>query len=134
MPGSRPFSWRDRYPEQVTCVRCLEVRDTSDLDRLLWCEDCRESARARSRAIGWAGGVLVAIAVSIYIWFWIRPTDLIPQLWLAIPVATIWLGGRVVSEIAYGVMQFRNSRAVEAVPPSVPPESGEEGPAAPPSG
>ena len=38
-------SWRDRYPEEVTCVRCLEVYDQMHLDRMLWCDACRSFRR-----------------------------------------------------------------------------------------
>jgi len=114
----QPFSWRDRYPSEVTCVRCLEVHDTSELDRLLWCEDCRAVARARAQRIGWMGGIALAALVSAYIWFVVQPSDLISRLWIVIPVATIWLGGRIVSEITYGVMRFQNRRAIEATPPT----------------
>ena len=33
MPKERA-SWRDVYPDEVTCVRCLEVKDLMVLDRL----------------------------------------------------------------------------------------------------
>ena len=114
---STPFSWRDRFPDQVTCVRCLQVRDVVDLDRLLWCEDCRAAAKSRAASWGWLGGFVIAAAVAAYIWVAIQPSDLIIRLWLVIPLAALWLGGKIVREIAYGVMRYQNHRAVDAVPP-----------------
>jgi hypothetical protein len=32
-------------------------------------------------------------------------------------IAAVWIGSKVAREIAYGVMRFRNTRAVEARPP-----------------
>ena len=116
----QPFSWRDRFPDQVTCVRCLEVRDTVDVDRLLWCESCQRAARARAAYFGWLGGFVIAAALAAYIWVAIQPTDLIPELWMVIPIAALWLGARIVREVAYGVMRYQNNRAVDAVPPGAP--------------
>lgn len=121
--SKRPFSWQDRYPDQVTCMRCLEVKDKQDFDRLLWCDDCRAGARVRAARIGWIGGIVIGVIVSAYIWLTVQPSSLIPQLWLAIPLAVVWLGARFVREIAYGAMRFRNARATDAVPPSAPPQS-----------
>lgn len=113
-------SWRDVYPEEVTCIRCLEVKDLMVLDRLLWCDACRFRARERAAWWGWLGGLIFAAGVAIYIWTAIRPTDLIIGAWIATLAAAVWIGSKVCREIAYGVMRFRNSRAVDAFPPDVP--------------
>lgn len=117
--SKRPFSWQDRFPDRVTCLRCLEVKDKTDLDRLLWCVECRAQAKSRASLIGWIGGGLIAAFVGTYIWISVRPTTLIPQLWLAVALAVAWLSARFVKEIAYGAMRFRNARAAEAVPPTL---------------
>jgi hypothetical protein len=124
--ASDPPTWRDRYPEEVTCVRCLEVYDVMHLDRLLWCTRCRIDARNRAGWWGWLGGLLFGAAISLYIWFWIRPSDMLLGAWFGTVVAAIWLGQKVAREFAYGLMRFRNRRAVEARPPDLPPP-GDEG-------
>ncbi len=116
MGGSRP-TWRDRYPDEVTCVRCLEVKDTAHLDRLLWCDTCRRRARERASWWGWLGGVLFGGAVAAYIWFAIRPSTLVIGGWVGTVLMAVWLGAKASREIIYGAMRFRNRRAVEAVPP-----------------
>jgi hypothetical protein len=90
-------TWRDRYPDEVTCIRCLEVRDVMELDRLLWCDRCP------------------------YVWLVIRPTDLVIGGWVATVVAAVWIGSKVGREIAYGTMRYRNRGAVDASPPVEPP-------------
>jgi len=117
MSGER-VSWRDRYPDEVTCVRCLEVYDQMLLDRMLWCDDCRMKARNRAAWWGWLGGLGFGVVVGIYVWFVIRPTDLVIGGWLATLVAAVWIGQKVARELVYGGMRFKNARAVEAVPPS----------------
>jgi hypothetical protein len=114
--GRRP-TWRDRYPDEVTCVRCLEVYEQEYLDRLLWCDDCRASARRRAGRWGWLGGLAFGAIVALYVWIAIRPSDLVIGGWIGTVVAAIWIGSKIGSEIAYGAMRFKNARAVEAVPP-----------------
>ena len=114
---SRRPTWRDRYPDQVTCIRCLESRDQMLLDRLLWCDECRARARNRAGWWGWLGGLVFGACVALYIWIFIRPTDLVIGGWVGTVIAAIWIGAKVAREIAYGAMRFRNARAVEARPP-----------------
>lgn len=117
-------TWRDRLPDEVTCIRCLEVRSTEELDRLLWCEECLERGRRRAVRIGWMGGGVIGLLVAAYIWFGIQPDlSLIPALWGATVGVAFYLGGRVTREITFGVMRLRNQRAVEARPPEDPVES-----------
>ncbi|HEX9708582.1 MAG TPA: hypothetical protein VGB42_01190, partial [Candidatus Thermoplasmatota archaeon] len=95
-----------------------ELKDTSELDRLLWCEACRERGRARAARVGWGVGASVAALLALWIALAIRPSrDLILGGWIAVVVAAFWLASRITREIGYGVMRVRNRGAVEAVPP-----------------
>jgi len=114
-------SWRDRYPEEVTCIRCLQVRDQMEVDRLLWCESCRAVARNRAGWWGWLGGLLFGAGVALYVWLVIQPTDLVVGGWVGTVVAAVWIGSKVAREIVYGAMRFKNTHAADAVPPDVPP-------------
>jgi hypothetical protein len=113
----REISWRDRYGEEVTCVRCLEVRDTVEVDRLLWCETCRERARARAARQGWLVGLAGAALLAAWIWIVVEPSDLVLGGWIGTVVAAAWIGSKVAREILYGVERFRNRRAADAAPP-----------------
>jgi hypothetical protein len=88
-----------------------------ELDRLLWCERCRRRARDRAGWWGWLAGVILAACVAAYIWLVIRPTDLVIGGWIATVLATAWLCSKLGREVAYGVMRFKNSKAVDAAPP-----------------
>lgn len=99
-------------------MRCLEVFDSVQLDRMLWCRDCRARARNRASWYGWIGGIAFAAACAAYVWFVIVPTDLVIGGWLATLVAAAWIGQKVAREMIYGAMRFLNARAVEAVPPT----------------
>lgn len=113
-------AWRSRFPEVVTCVRCLQERDTLEVDRLLWCKDCSMAARRRAARWGWGVGGLVAGGLALWIWLVIRPSALIRGGWVATVAAAFWLVGRLAGELAFGLMRYRNRRAVEAVPPAPP--------------
>jgi hypothetical protein len=93
------------------------MRDQMELDRLLWCAHCRAMARNRASWLGWLGGLLFGAGVAAYVWFVIRPSDLIVGAWVATLVAAVWIGSKVARELFYGVMRFRNAHAIEAVPP-----------------
>lgn len=121
--SSKKVHWRDRFPEDVTCVRCLQVKPVEELDRLLWCQECQEAARRRATRWGWVSGVGLAVALALYIWFVIQPDlSLIPTGWAATLAVALYLGGRVARELIYGIDRLRNRRAVEAVPPPSDPD------------
>jgi hypothetical protein len=117
MARDRKVSWRDRFPDEVTCVRCLQKRDQVDVDRLLWCRDCRLKAKNRASWLGWIGGLAFGACVALYIWLVIRPTDLVIGGWIATVVAAVWIGSKVARELIYGIIRLRNAKAVEASPP-----------------
>lgn len=115
--GRESPDWRERYPDDITCVRCLEVHESHRLDRLLWCEDCRRAAKERAGRWGWLGGAVIALGLVGWIMWVVRPSDLITPLWIASVVAMLWLGQKVSKEVIYGAFRFGNRRAAEAVPP-----------------
>lgn len=113
------MSWQERHGEKATCVRCLEVREATSLDRLFWCEACRERGLRRAAAWGWLAGALVAGLLTLWIVVFVRPSrNLILGGWIATVVAAFWLAARIAREIGYGAMRVRNRRAVEAMPPA----------------
>lgn len=121
---------RDRLPDDVTCVRCLEVRPPRELDRILWCETCVARARVRASRIGWRSGAGLVAVLGLYITLVIRPDlSLIPAAWVATLVMAFYLGSKAARELAYGYERIRNRPAVEAVPPGSDPgpASGEVG-------
>ena len=93
------------------------MKDVVQLDRLLWCDECQSAAKARAAVWGWLGGFVIALVLAAYIWLAIKPSDLIIRLWIVIPIAALYLGGRIIREIVFGVMRYQNRRAVDAVPP-----------------
>ncbi len=111
-------------PAEVQCVRCLQLTERRDLDRLLWCDPCKEAARSRAGLWGWVVGLAGAVALSVWIWLVVQPTLLIGA-WAGTVVAALWLGAKVAREVIYGLVRLHNVPAVEAVPPTSPPSDDE---------
>jgi hypothetical protein len=111
-------AWRSRFPETATCVRCLQQKDLEDMDRLLWCDSCRESARRRAALWGWGVGAFFAASLALWIKVYIQPSDIVIGGWIATVVVALWIGGRIAREVAYGVMRYQNRKAADAVPPN----------------
>lgn len=129
--GERPrVTWRDRYGDEITCVRCLQVKDSTEMDRLLWCEECRSAARLRATRKGWVVGVVAALALAGWIWVTIGPSDLVIGGWAATVVAAGWIMARVGREFFYGADRTVNQRAAEAVPPTLAPPDDDDPPPA----
>ncbi|MEJ2539237.1 MAG: hypothetical protein P8188_04600 [Gemmatimonadota bacterium] len=103
--------WRDRLGDEVVCVVCGEVRDSTEVDRMLWCEGCRARVQARAARIGLYVGVGVAAALAAWIWLVIQPSRLIAGAWIATVVAAGWLGAKIGREVAYGVFRARETPA-----------------------
>lgn len=112
-------AWKSRFPDLTTCVRCLEEKDLDEMDRLLWCAECREAARRHAGLWGWGFGTLLAVGLALWIWLVVQPSNIIIGGWVATVVAALWIGSRVGREVAYGVIRFQNRKAVEAVPPRI---------------
>ena len=100
---------------ELTCVRCLEPRPGGEVDRLLWCDECKEAARQRAAAWGWGVGAVVAASLAAVVWGIIEP-EVIVGGWVAAVLAAFYLVARASREIIYGVMRIRNRPAVEAEP------------------
>ena len=64
---------------------------------------------------------MIGAGVAAYVWLVIELSDLVIGGWIATGVAAVWIGSKVCRELAYGIMRFRNARAVEATPPGAPP-------------
>lgn len=104
----RRSRWRDRLGDEIACARCDEVRDSTELDRMLWCEACVAEARSRAKRAGTLAGVAVAAIAGLWVWLVVRPsTSLIPGAWIATLVAAGWLASKLGREIAFGLIRAR---------------------------
>lgn len=99
------LGWNDRLGEDVVCSICGETRDSTQVDRTLWCDDCKAATRVRALRLGAITGALVAVLLSIYVWRVIQPTDLVLGGWAACMVAAGWITSKITTEVAFGVFR-----------------------------
>jgi hypothetical protein len=65
-------------------------------------------------------GLVFAGFGPAYVFLVVRPSDLVIDGRIATIVAAVWIGAGIGREIAYGVIRFVNSQAVDARSPDVP--------------
>ncbi len=119
---------KGRLPADLTCVRCLEIKPTEELDRLLWCDECLASAKRRAMVRGWIAGGVLFVILALYVLVWVQPDfSLIPTAWIMMLLVAFYLGARVAREFAFAWDRLRNRGAVEATPPvQAPKHKGED--------
>ena len=104
---------------EAACQRCLKTKPRQDLDRLLWCDACREGVQARVARQSWYG-LVVAVLLALWIWLYIQPSDLVIGGWIGTVVGAFYVTARVVREVLYGVARVRGSAADPSAIPAVP--------------
>ena len=96
---------------EATCRLCLETKPRQDLDRLLWCDACIAGAQARAVSQSWLVGLAVGVALALWIWLYIQPSDLVIGGWIATVVGAFYVSARVVRELLYAVARVRGGAA-----------------------
>ena len=99
------LGWKDRLGDEAVCIRCGETRDSTEVDRMLWCEVCRAASRHRAGRVGMVAGALTALLLAWYIREAIRPTDLVIGGWAACVIAAGWIASKITKEVAYGIFR-----------------------------
>ncbi len=102
---------------EATCQRCLLTKPRQDLDRLLWCDACKEGVRARVARQSWYYGLVVAVVLALWIWLYIQPSDLVIGGWIGTVVGALYVTARVVREVLYSVARIRGEVLGEGAAP-----------------
>ena len=109
---------------EATCLICLQTKPRQDLDRLLWCDACREAAQARAASRSWYVGLAVAVVLALWIWLYVQP-DLVIGGWIGTVLAAFYVSARAAREVLYTVARMRGGTALPggtAAPGAVPQE------------
>ena len=106
---------------EATCQRCLQTQPRHDLDRLLWCDACKEAAQNRAASRGWFIGLAVAVALALWIWLYVQPSLLIGG-WIGVVLAAFYFSARVSKELLYAVARTRVQAAERGATPEEPTE------------
>lgn len=93
------------------------MKSRADVDRMLWCTECRTVALERAKARSWRVGLVVASVLALWIWFYIQPSDLVIGGWIGTVLAAWYVAARVAREAFYAAARMKNRPASELVPP-----------------
>ena len=96
---------------EATCQRCLQTKPRQDLDRLLWCDACKDGAQANAARQSWYYGLAVAVMLALWIWLYIQPSNLVIGGWIGTVVGAFYVTARVVREVLYAVARIRGEVA-----------------------
>jgi hypothetical protein len=94
--------------DTLRCRRCGQVRTTDELDRTLWCDECRLAERRRAGWLGRAAGFAAAVALSFWIAIAVRPAPDFRVLWALVVLVAFYLLSRLGQELFYGIIRVRN--------------------------
>jgi hypothetical protein len=90
----------------LSCQVCATVHERSDLDRLLWCEDCLARARLKARKGSLVIGLVVAGVLAAWIFGLLRPTVIVGG-WIGVVLGGFWVGARVGREVLFAIYRAR---------------------------
>ena len=96
---------------EATCLRCLQTKPRQDLDRLLWCEACKDEVRARTARQSWYYGLVAAVLLALWIWLYVQPSNLVIGGWVGTVVGAFYVTARVVREVLYATARIRGEAA-----------------------
>ncbi len=94
--------------DTLYCRRCRMPGTVDELDRMLWCDECKRAERRRAGWLGRALGFAAAIALSFWIAIVIQPSDQFLLLWALVVIVAFYLLSRLGQELLYGVFRIRN--------------------------
>ena len=103
--------------DQDICVRCLQPNAREDLDRMLWCDACSEAVSKRATSRGWMIGLATAVLLTLWIWLFVQPSNLVIGGWVGTVLAAFYVTARVVREVLLAAARMRSRPADGAVPP-----------------
>lgn len=98
---------------ETNCCSCQQLYPASDLDRYLWCPDCRAAVRRRGARWGWLAGIVAGVAVALYLVLIVKPMRL-NLLWAFPPLMTYVLTSRIAVAVVQGYYRSRGSIQVQA--------------------
>lgn len=98
-------------------MRCGAMTPRADLDRILWCDECRLTVHARATRKSWRAGLVVATALALWIWLYIEPSNLVIGGWIGTVLAAFYVAARVTREVLYTMARLGKRDLAEPVPP-----------------
>lgn len=93
--------------DETTCRSCQRLYSGSDLDRYLWCPECRSAVRRRSAFWGRVVGFTASLGVAAYLLIEVSPSRRFIAFYLLMLGLTYVLTSRIVVAIVHGYCRAR---------------------------
>ncbi|NIR45142.1 MAG: hypothetical protein GWN99_12220 [Gemmatimonadetes bacterium] len=97
---------------EASCTSCHQLYAASDLDRYLWCPNCRKQLERRGTKVGRAVGVVASAGLAAYLVVEVHPSARFVAIYLLLLVMTYTLTSRIARAVVQG---FYRSRALGGV-------------------
>jgi hypothetical protein len=96
---------------EAACTSCREIYPAGDLDRYLWCPDCRD--KLRQSGIGWGRlvGLVAATGLALYLYVRVSPSPRFILVYLLLLAMTYSLTSRIAMAVVQGFYRSRGSYA-----------------------
>ncbi len=101
---------------ETKCQSCQQLYPASDLDRYLWCPNCRLAVRRRGAVWGRLVGVISSLGVGSYLYVRVQPSTRFLAIYVLILGLTYVLTSRIAVAVIQGYYRARGSVA-ETPPP-----------------
>jgi hypothetical protein len=102
--------------EETNCRSCQQLYKASDLDRYLWCPDCRAAVNRRGARWGWLVGAVASIGVAVYLYVRVHPSGRFLAFYVLILGMTFILTRRIAVAVNHGYYRSRGGAPVPRTP------------------
>lgn len=95
--------------DETTCRSCQRLYSGNDLDRYLWCPECRRAVRRRSAFGGRLVGLIASVGVAAYLLIQVGPSRRFIAFYLLMLGLTYVLTSRIAAAVVQGYCRARGS-------------------------
>ncbi len=93
--------------DETGCRSCQRLYPASDLDRYLWCPQCRKAVRRRGTLWGVTVGLVASLGVAVYLWLNLTLQSRFAVLYLIMLALTYLLTSRIAHAVVQGYYRSR---------------------------
>jgi hypothetical protein len=74
---------------------------------MLWCDACTEAVSKRAASRGWMIGLVTAVILTLWIWLFVQPSNLVIGGWVGTVLAAFYVTARVAREVLVAAARMR---------------------------
>jgi hypothetical protein len=74
---------------------------------MLWCDACSEAVSKRATSRGWVIGLATAVILTLWIWLFVQPSNLVIGGWVGTVLAAFYVTARVAREVLLAAARMR---------------------------